>query len=140
MEEKRKMESFLHYITQYLAVLNPDTGGFLIDQNGQYIKVPHHEIYYLEATGGHVSVVCKDPYNFYQKYSSSLTLSNAHLELRPDIFLKLHKSYVINIKNIYSCDKEGRGGNIYFDKAKIIPSVRFSEPFKDILIKAGLIT
>lgn len=98
---KRDMEADLKAILPLaLKQLNQET--LPIQVNGEIIKVPLDDILYLEVQQHNVTVVTRKmtcerkP----KEYSFYATLSDLEERLEPLGFLRIHKSYLVNMKHL----------------------------------------
>lgn len=89
---------------------------------GKYEKVGLEEILYVQADGSysHIITACK-------KYSSSHNLNFVWKKLTHPNFIRLHRSYVVNLNNVTSFD----GDFVYFNETYI----PYSKNHRDDLMK-----
>ncbi len=66
-----------------------------IKQNYKFHKVPMDEIYFIEAEGNYTHIITKD-----LKYVLRLSLNDVLDKLRSQGFVRIHRSYAINMKHL----------------------------------------
>jgi DNA-binding LytR/AlgR family response regulator len=99
-----KMEHLLVGIERVKNRLNnkePQQDYIFILKNKEYLKINHSDILYIQAEGNFVKVVTKT--------DSFLTLSNLTQftkQLPNSIFLRVHKTYTVNVKNVQKYTSE----------------------------------
>ena len=83
-----------------LKQLNQET--LPIQVNGEIIKVPLDDILYLEVQQHNVTVVTRKvmPDRKQKKYNFYASLSDLEERLEPLGFLRIHKSYLVNMKHL----------------------------------------
>ena len=109
---------------------NPDD-HFFIKCNNQIEKVLYEDLLYAEAMLNYVML-----YTNSKKMMVYVTIKNLEEQLPPDIFIKVHKSFIVNKTKIKSI--EGVILNIGKEKITISQSLRekvISEIVKDKMIK-----
>lgn len=76
-------------------------GEFLfVKVDSRYIKIPYREIKYIEGMRDYLSIHCKE-----KQTLASLTFSQLLKNLPPDSFLRVHKSYVVNLQHVDLVEK-----------------------------------
>ncbi|WP_262711708.1 LytR/AlgR family response regulator transcription factor [Pedobacter kyonggii] len=75
-----------------------------------------NDILYLEAKGDHVKFYLSD-----KIYSIHSTLTSIEQKLSPDIFFRVHRSFIVNINKINTIE----GGTLIIDRYMIPVSNRF---------------
>jgi two-component system LytT family response regulator len=93
------MEQLLHKKNQFSRIAIPSTEGL------QFIRV--EDIIYLEASVNYTHIFTSDK----KKYIVSRTLKDFEDMLPPEIFLRIHNSYIIN-KNFAEKYIRGEGGQV----------------------------
>ncbi len=68
---------------------------FEIKQAGKIIRVSVEDIYYIKAEGNYVALHTQK-----KKYLYRLTMNNISEQLNPGLFLRIHRSYLVNTKYI----------------------------------------
>ena len=98
---KRNLDTDLKAILPLaLKQLNQET--LPIQVNGEIIKVPLDDILYLEVQQHNVTVVTRKvmPDRKQKKYNFYASLSDLEERLEPLGFLRIHKSYLVNMKHL----------------------------------------
>lgn len=86
---------------QYRSGNEAKNNGYLIVKSGtEQIKITFDEMLYLEATGNYVTFVLKN-----RKILSRSTFAEAVQSLPEDMFIRIHRSYLVNIQKIEKADK-----------------------------------
>jgi DNA-binding LytR/AlgR family response regulator len=90
-------------VRQYLAnVPDPSTISpyfFIRDSNG-YVQLRYNDVLYMEAKDNVVRITTKD-----STYTPPVTLSKLEEKLRGDIFLRVHRSYLVHREAIVRINK-----------------------------------
>lgn len=93
---KRDMETVLQrYIMQALAQLSDGRETLRLQCRGAYVDLPFDSVLYLEVMQHSVSVVTAD-----ETYTVNASLSSFEQQLERHGFLRVHKSYLVNMKHI----------------------------------------
>jgi DNA-binding LytR/AlgR family response regulator len=95
-----------------------DLSYFFVKCNGRIEKIFYDELLYVEAMLNYVVLHTEE-----RKLIIYLTMKGITEQLPPDIFLKVHKSAIININKIKSIE----GNEINMGKAKVIISQNLQE-------------
>lgn len=67
----------------------------VIKSNGSYVRLPHDEILYVESMGDYVKYVTQD-----KSYITHSTMRAAEEALNDNAFVKIHRSYIVNIRKV----------------------------------------
>ena len=89
----------------------------IVVKNGNKIRIiPVHDIFYLEAYDDYVKIYTADGYQLKKK-----TMSHYEKILNPSDFIRVHRSYILNIKQITRIDAYDKTNHIAIlkDGAKI---------------------
>ncbi|MCB4799405.1 LytR/AlgR family response regulator transcription factor [Neotamlana laminarinivorans] len=89
-----------------------------INIDRRLIKIEIPSIYLIEAKGDYIQVKTED-----KNYTVHSTLKKIEEKLPPDLFLKVHRSYIINIKKIIDIED-----NSVLIKRDVIPVSRSNRP------------
>jgi DNA-binding LytR/AlgR family response regulator len=93
---------------------------FVRTDNQAYAKITVSDILYLEAERAYCSIVCKN-----QTFRLSTSMNHINDQISNPDFLKVHRSYIINLNNISAVE----GNMVKFGKTEIT----MSKEGKDIL-------
>lgn len=78
---------------------SPSSSGtnnnFFIKSNGSHVRLGYDEILYIEGMGDYVKYVTSD-----KKYIAHDTLKAIEVTISGENFMKVHRSYIVNIKKI----------------------------------------
>lgn len=85
--------------------------SLFLKKNNRYEKVLLNEIQFLEADNNYTTIYTKD-----DKFLYSVVLKKLEEQLPSDIFLRVHRSFIVNIQEV-----QGFQGNILFLNQKKIP-------------------
>jgi DNA-binding LytR/AlgR family response regulator len=80
------------------ASLDPES--IFIKSGYEQIRITLDEILFVESSGNYMQFVLKD-----QKILSRLTMSEAEVLLPPSAFLRIHRSFIVSIKQINKIEK-----------------------------------
>lgn len=83
------------YLLQALERLSIVNDVLQFQHNGAFLELPFDDILYLEVLGHSVSVVTES-----ETYSINATLSSFEQQLERHGFLRVHKSYLVNMRYI----------------------------------------
>lgn len=72
---------------------------FIRDPNG-YVQVRYNDVLYMEAKNNTINIVAKD-----QVYTPILTLSKLEEKLKNDIFIRVHRSFLVHREAIVRINK-----------------------------------
>lgn len=92
--------------------------------NRQNIKISIDDIWAVEALKDYIKIVCKE-----KNYIVHSNLSKFSSKLSDDKFVRIHRSFIVNISKITSID----GDTLYLDKRYYKIGGKFSEDVKDRL-------
>jgi len=76
-----------------------DTNYFFVKANGKYERVAFHDILYVEAMQNYVILHLPE-----QKLITYVTFGNMESQLPADMFLKVHKSFLISLEHVKAVD------------------------------------
>lgn len=103
----------------------PAPTSVFVKRGNTLVSVQHDEIKYVEVDGKYSKLVC---YN--QKFVVQQSLSDLHVSLPADQFLRVHRRYVINRKEIVKIDMQSH--EIFFkDGNTLFFSRRYLDEFLD---------
>jgi two-component system, LytTR family, response regulator len=113
------------------AQLLPDDTYFFIRENNSYVKIDIDEILYLKSMENYTQIITNDII-----HTTLLTLTTIIEQLPADRFLRVHRSYVVNISNVTSVTKT----EIHINEHQIPITRTSSDTIFDTLVKAHLIS
>ncbi|MCL3781067.1 response regulator transcription factor [Prolixibacteraceae bacterium JC049] len=91
---------------------------FFIRTNKKYVKVSQENIYYFENVGDYIKVVTTG-----KSHILYGTMKDLLEKLNKDRFIKIHRSYIVNINHIQDLDE-----NSVLVKEKVLPVSRSNRP------------
>lgn len=90
------------------ASLSPSQNQRIVIKDGSKIKIiPVQDVHYLEAADDYVKVYTKDGY-----FLKNKTMSHFEQSLDANLFVRSHRSYIINIQQITRIDPYEKDGHI----------------------------
>ena len=93
-----KAESYLQLLSQQKTDFEAtDTQYISIRANRRNYRIPHNDILYIEALKDYVII-----HTFTDRYITWINLKNIHNQLPESVFVRVNKSYVVNIQHITS--------------------------------------
>jgi DNA-binding LytR/AlgR family response regulator len=110
---KRFTEALAKAITEEEKIASP--GHLFIKSEGKLVRLNNEDILYIESMGDYVRFVTAD-----KKYITHNTIKNLEEKISSDHFMKVHRSYIINllkIDDIRENDLYIRGVEIPISKA-----------------------
>lgn len=100
----------------------PDDDHIFIKSDGKLVRLKNDDILYIESMGDYVKFVSPD-----KKYVALNTIKNLETKVNPQQFLKVHRSYIVNIAKVDNIRE-----NTLFIKGAEIP---VSKAFKAEVIR-----
>lgn len=97
---------------------------FLRTDNQSYVKISNEKILYLEADRAYCNIVTEE-----KLFKMSISMNHIHEQLDNEKFVKVHRSFVINIGKISSLE----GNVIHIGKHEVQMSKEFKEGLMDRL-------
>jgi DNA-binding LytR/AlgR family response regulator len=76
------------------------TKSFFIREKGKYVKIDFCDIIYIEACGNYLRIVTRA-----KKYLVLIAMKRMELLLPPDLFTRIHKSYIVSLEHISEFDR-----------------------------------
>lgn len=98
-------------------------GHFYIqyEMKGKLIKIEYKDVVYIQSLKNYIIIHCSNG-----KYITYLTMKEMEESLPPGIFMRVHKSFIINLNKMVAID----GNAITLqDKAEVILGVSYKEAF-----------
>lgn len=92
-----------------------ETESLQVKSNGYWINIPHNEIFFIEGWKEYVKIHCQD-----RIILSLLSLTSLENQLSTSNFIRIHKSYIINMNKVQSFNSE----NIIMCTQAILPISR----------------
>jgi len=90
------------------ASLSPSQNQRIVIKDGSKIKIiPVQDVHYLEAADDYVKVYTKDGY-----FLKNKTMSHFEQSLDTNLFVRSHRSYIINIQQITRIDPYEKDGHV----------------------------
>lgn len=89
MEAIRKVQASLE------ASESEDTDHIFIKTEGKLVRLNNEDIHYIESMGDYVRFVTQD-----KKYISHNTIKNLEDKVNRKNFMKIHRSYIVNIQKV----------------------------------------
>lgn len=90
-------------------------GNIVISDNKKMHSISCNDILRLESQDGYTIVHCKNN----QQYVSTNHLKLITKDLDPKLFLRVHKSHVVNLKEVKTFEK-GKGGLLTMSDGSIV--------------------
>jgi two-component system response regulator LytT len=104
------------------ATITPETttnGHLMVKEKGGLIKVPYNHIIFIKASKDYVKIVTND-----QQYLASFTMKNLEELLPADKFVRIHKSYIVAVKQIKMIKAE----EVVMEAGHVVPlSINYKE-------------
>jgi len=92
----------------------------------KFLKIKTEEILFIQAEGSYSRLI-----TLKNEFVVSFNLSHFHQQIDNKYFIRIHRSYIINIKNIDSFDLD----NVYINSKSIPMSKQFSDNFFNVIKK-----
>ncbi|MEP6845252.1 MAG: LytTR family DNA-binding domain-containing protein [Panacibacter sp.] len=96
----KRFQETIEKFTKLAAVSNNQTetvneDDIFIKANGKLVRISLHEILYIECIGDYVKYVTEN-----KNYIAYTTIKNVEAKMNGQLFLKTHRSYIVNMKKI----------------------------------------
>ncbi len=111
------------------APTKADTGYFYVKCDGKIERVVYDELLYVEAMANYVTL-----YTLNKKLIVYLTIKGIQEKLPADIFLQVHKSYIVNINQVTTIE----GNMLNLGVTKISIGQSFYDQVMDRILKGKL--
>ncbi len=92
----------------------------------KFLKIKTEEILFIQAEGSYSRLI-----TLKNEFVVSFNLSHFHQQIDNKYFIRIHRSFIINIKNIDSFDLD----NVYINSKSIPMSKQFSDNFLNVIKK-----
>ena len=107
-------------------VANPYPERILVECGNKLVKVDTPDIYFLEAERDYTRIHTAD-----KSYLSNYGIGSLELRLNPQTFLRIHRSYIVNMQYMKEVYKEGVGAQIVMKNDKVLNVSRsYMDTFK----------
>ncbi len=123
-----KLHDYLERKTTLIE--KPAHGYFFVKENGQYSRVNYDNIVYAEALQNYVCIHLEN-----RKLVTYITLTMLENQLPADLFVKVHKSYIVSIDKVSNVS----GGTVRLDKVELPVSRNCKEMLMQKLGEKGLL-
>lgn len=101
----------------------------MVPKSNRYIALPVADIQIVRADGDYSSIITATT-----RYLSHFGLGEIERRLPPDIFLRIHRSTIVNRSNIKEVYREGHGYDLVIDNGEIVRVSRsYAEKVREIL-------
>ena len=103
---KNDSKNFEHLLEEFASKRNSNYPSRLFVQKSEkLINLPVQNIVHLEASKDYTIISSKD-----DQYVSSSGISKLEARLDPDVFIRIHRSTIINIDHLKEIEKQASGG------------------------------
>ena len=97
-----------------------------VKRGNTLVKCQYDDIKYIEVEGKYSKIVCQN-----EKFLVQLPLKDFYNQLPPDQFFRIHRNYIINVKEVTKIDAQSN--EVFFKDGKILSfSRRFIDEFLHI--------
>jgi DNA-binding LytR/AlgR family response regulator len=111
-----KLKEIMEYKNKYIKhYIEKDEDYFFIKSDGEYVKILFQDLIYMEAVGDFTSFYLKNNV----KHFALTPLKQVENYLPKDAFMRVHRSFIVNIKEIDiigSYELKAKGYTIPFNK------------------------
>ncbi len=94
---------------------------FLLKERGIYKKISFNDIIYFKSSDKYVVIHCKG-----RTFIVFITLRQLESQLPDNIFLRIHRSYIISLSHLTSCNHN----SVLLEKTRLPIGRRFRKKFK----------
>lgn len=86
------VDNLLDMVKLYRQEQNRYLQHFVFKKNGRLLKVPVRDVFCIEASGNYLNLMSPEETHLYRG-----TMNGIEAELDPTVFLRIHRSYVVNM-------------------------------------------
>jgi DNA-binding LytR/AlgR family response regulator len=104
---------------------------FFIRENNNYVKIETDKVLYLKSLENYTQIITAD-----QTFTTLMPLSDVKAQLPPDRFLRVHRSYVVNLSKITVVNRT----EVFINEHEIPLTRSIGDSIFDTLVKAHLIS
>jgi DNA-binding LytR/AlgR family response regulator len=104
---------------------------FFIRENNNYVKIETDKVLYLKSLENYTQIITAD-----QTFTTLMPLSDVKEQLPPDRFLRVHRSYVVNLSKITAVNRT----EVFINEHEIPLTRSIGDSIFDTLVKAHLIS
>ena len=107
---KNRLESEQSNVDKLVSILKKQEGGeysthLFVQKSDKYLNVPITDILHLEASGDYTVIsTCDD------QFLSSSGIGKLEAKLDPSVFIRVHRSTIINLSHLREIEKHFNGG------------------------------
>ena len=116
--EKAIKKAQKHENEKVSEIISENTNDFYVNIDRRLIKIDLPSIYLIEAKGDYINIKTEN-----KNYVVHSTLKKIEEKLPESLFLKIHRSYIINVKKIIDIED-----NSVLIKREVIPVSRSNRP------------
>jgi len=101
----------------------------MVPRGNRYLALPVTDIQFVRAEGDYSSLITAD-----SRYLSQFGLGEMEKRLSPEIFLRIHRSTIVNRANIKEIYREGHGYDLVMDNGEVVRASRsYADKVKELL-------
>lgn len=108
-------EKLYECLDRIIEKIPKDEKTILIDVEGENIQIKQNDIKYIESFSHYIEIN-----TYYNKYITRRNIGNIEKELAENIFIRCHRSYIVNLLHIKIIGKTG----IELDNGDLVPVSR----------------
>jgi DNA-binding LytR/AlgR family response regulator len=117
--------------SEKLQLAQPNKDHLFVSDKNQWIKLEYKEIIYIEAEGDFVNIITSE-----KKHIILVNLKNIEQQLPSDIFIRVHRFYIVNKTKISAITKDGE---IMVNESIIPLGDTYKSKLYDFVLKGNLI-
>ena len=111
------------------ADVNKFPDRIMVPRGNRYLALPVADIQFVRAEGDYSSLITADT-----RYLSQFGLGEMEKRLPPDIFIRIHRSTIVNRANIKEVYREGHGYDLVMDNGEVVRASRsHADKVKELL-------
>jgi DNA-binding LytR/AlgR family response regulator len=104
---------------------------FFIRENNNYVKIETDKVLYLKSMENYTQIITAD-----QSFTTLMPISDVQKQLPPDRFLRVHRSYVVNLSKITVVNRT----EVFINEHEIPLTRSIGDSIFDTLVKAHLVS
>lgn len=111
------------------AANNKFPDRIMVPRGNRYLALPVNEIQFVRAEGDYSSLVTANT-----RYLSQFGLGEMEKRLSPEVFIRIHRSTIVNRANIKEVYREGHGYDLVMDNGEVVRASRsHADKVKELL-------
>jgi two-component system LytT family response regulator len=130
IKDKASFDKQMQLIDKHLSKVSEYSDSILVERSKRFYNIKLEEVVKIEAYGEYSKIKTKET-----SYLSKKGLSEVERKLNPKLFIRIHRSTIINQKAIVSLSKLGKGYLVLLtDDSEMKVSRGYAKDVKDMIL------